>query len=209
MPVESDERLRALRAALWPPHILLDEVPDPSLERMEAAVALVIRAGEQLDFLLIKRAVHERDPWSGQMALPGGRWEQDDTGLLHTAIRETFEETGLDLTAAGAPMGRLEDVAPSSPQLPQMRIAPFVFGVPAETQARVASPELHSVHWVPLDLLAAPDTATTTRIHFSGFSRTFPSYHVVGEHVWGLTHRILTGFLQRYPRELDSDRDNG
>jgi 8-oxo-dGTP pyrophosphatase MutT (NUDIX family) len=216
MPVESDERLRALRATLWPGHpahapksegthtgaadLLIDEVPDPSLERMEAAVALVVRAGEQLDFLLIKRAVHECDPWSGQMALPGGRWETDDSGLLHTAVRETFEETGLDLTVLGAPMGRLEDVAPSSPHLPKMRIAPFVFGVPAGAEARVASHELESVHWVPLDVLAAPATAATTRIQFSGFSKTFPSYHVVGEHVWGLTHRILTAFLERYPR---------
>jgi len=215
MPVESDERLRALRASLWPDHpahipatierpagaahLLIDEVPDPALERMEAAVALVVRAGEQLDFLLIKRAVHESDPWSGQMALPGGRWETDDSGLLHTAIRETFEETGLDLTALGAPMGRLEDVAPASPQLPKMRIAPFVFGVPAGVEARVASRELQSVHWVPLDVLAASDSAATTRIQFSGFSKTFPSYHVVGEHVWGLTHRILTAFLERYP----------
>jgi 8-oxo-dGTP pyrophosphatase MutT (NUDIX family) len=181
MPVESDERLRALRATLWPGHpahapksegthtgaadLLIDEVPDP----------------EQLDFLLIKRAVHERDPWSGQMALPGGRWETDDSGLLHTAVRETFEETGLDLTSLGAPIGRLEDVAPSSPHLPKMRIAPFVFGVPAGAEARVASHELDSVHWVPLDVLAAPATAATTRIQFSGFSKTFPSYHVVGE----------------------------
>ena len=207
MPVESDARLTALRERLLSPELVaavasdpghLDEVPDPKLERMEAAVALVIRAREELDFLLIRRATHERDPWSGQMALPGGRWETHDSGLLQTAMRETFEETGVDLLGSGVPIGRLDDVEPASPHLPKMRIAPYVFAVPDDTDAHVASHELDQVYWIPLDLLASPETASTTRIHFTGFSKTFPSYHVVGEHVWGLTHRILTGFLDRY-----------
>lgn len=208
----SDPRLAALRRALWPaapeqpgqqpqgPHVL-DEAPDPAVERLEAAVALVIRARERLEFLLIKRAAHERDPWSGHMALPGGRWDRTDSGLYATAMRETLEETAVDLATVGTPLGRLDDVEPASPRLPRMRIAPFVFGVPADIEARVASPELENVYWIPLDLLAAPDTAAETRIHFTGFSKTFPSYSVVGEHVWGLTHRILTGFLERSPVE--------
>jgi 8-oxo-dGTP pyrophosphatase MutT (NUDIX family) len=132
------------------------------------------------------------------MALPGGRWETHDSGLLHTAMRETFEETGVDLMGSGVPIGRLDDVEPSSPHLPKMRIAPYVFAVPGETDAHVASRELDQVHWIPLDVLASPETSSTTRIDFTGFSKTFPSYHVVGEHVWGLTHRILTGFLDHY-----------
>jgi 8-oxo-dGTP pyrophosphatase MutT (NUDIX family) len=198
-----DPRLSALRDAIGPDTAAacLDEAPDPTSGRMEAAVALVIRPRERMDFLLVKRAAHERDPWSGHMALPGGRWEPRDPGLLHTAMRETFEETGVELTRLGIPLGRLLDVAPQSPQLPRMRIAPYVFGVPADTEAGVASPELQSVHWVPLDVLASPETASETRIHFTGFSKAFPSYHVVGEHVWGLTHRILTAFLDLYPAE--------
>ena len=86
-----------------------------------------------------------------------------------------------------------------------MRIAPYVFGVPADTEARVASPELESVHWVPLDVLRAPETVAVARIVFTDFSKTFPSFHVVGEHVWGLTHRILSDFLERYPAsQLDA-----
>lgn len=207
-PIRSDPRLVAFRSALstgagaqdsaherW----VTDERPGPATTRMEAAVALVIRARDDLDFLLIKRATSERDPWSGQMALPGGRWERDDSGLLRTAQRETWEETGIDLGSVGSPLGKLTDVTPSSPRLPPMRIAPYVFGVPADTEARVASPELESVHWVPLDVLRAPETVASARIVFTGFSKTFPSFHVVGEHVWGLTHRILSDFLERYP----------
>jgi 8-oxo-dGTP pyrophosphatase MutT (NUDIX family) len=174
-----------------------DETPDPNIDRLEAAVALVIRARETLEFLLIKRATHERDPWSGQMALPGGRWERTDAGLLYTAVRETREETGVDL-GRGIALARLADVAPISAHLPKMRVAPYVFAVHGDTEAAVASVEIASVHWVPLDALRDPEVATQTRIRFTGFSKSFPSYHLAGEHVWGLTHRILTGFVERY-----------
>ena len=206
-PPAADPRFHLLKSVLATGPAPLSERPSPRAERMEAAVSIVIRARENLDFLLIKRATHEQDPWSGQMALPGGRWERQDTGLLHTARRETLEETGVNLEVHGAPLGRLDDVAPSSPRLPKMRIAPFVFGVPADTEATVSSHELESVHWVPLDVLRAPETVAEIKIDFPEVSRTFPSYNVVGEHVWGLTHRILTRFLELYPdSELETLR---
>lgn len=195
-----DDRFRRLREGIARHREIDDERPDPADDRLQAAVSVVLRAGEGLDLLLIKRATSERDRWSGQMALPGGRWERQDSGLLTTATRETLEETGVDLDADGVVLGRLPDMAPSSPRLPRMRIAPYVFGVPAETGAVVASYELDSVHWVPLDLLASPDVRSTVEIEFPDARARFPSFSVVGEHVWGLTHRILTDFLERYSR---------
>ena len=58
-----------------------------------AAVALIWNSNE---FLLIKRADQEGDPWSGQMALPGGHREPGES-CEETAIRETMEETGLSI----------------------------------------------------------------------------------------------------------------
>src|SRR5215213_2159058 len=64
----------------------------------QAAVALVLRGGvEGAEMLVIKRSEAERDHWSGHLALPGGRAEPSDENLLATAVRETFEEVGLDL----------------------------------------------------------------------------------------------------------------
>ena len=63
-----------------------------------AAVALVLRPGTGgLEALFIKRAEHPDDPWSGHVGLPGGRAEDSDPGLVHTAVRETEEEIGLRL----------------------------------------------------------------------------------------------------------------
>ena len=59
-----------------------------------AAVALIWNSNE---FLLIKRADQEGDPWSGQMALPGGHREPSES-CMETAVRETMEETGLSIS---------------------------------------------------------------------------------------------------------------
>lgn len=193
--MDSAPELRSIRKAL-------DGVADPEdasaaaeEDRRDAAVALILRVGAPLDFLLIKRASSERDPWSGQMALPGGRWEQNDGGLLYTAQRETLEETGLDL-GRGEPIGRLPDVVTQSPRLPKLRVAPFVFAVPHDATASVtSSTELDAVHWVPLAELDRPEVQSEFIIKLPGAQKRFPSYHVVGEHVWGMTYGILNRFL--------------
>lgn len=192
MNVRFDPRFDAVRGALASAGTPAAEAIDRDDARRDAAVALVLRGGTSLDVLLIKRATSERDPWSGQMALPGGRWERSDSGLLHTARRETLEETGLDLEVKGMPLGRLPDVVTESPHLPRLRIAPFVFGVPEAAQAAVVSQtELDSVYWVPFGDLSRPETKSEIVIKRPGFQKRFPSYNVVGEHVWGMTYGIL------------------
>lgn len=198
-PLETDPRFWVLSEALAS---YLGDANDPLVlegEYLQASVALVLRANDPLDVLLIKRATSERDPWSGHMALPGGRRDETDADLLHTARRETLEETGVDLATAGRPLGRLDDLAPSSPRLPKLTISPFVFAVGSDVEARVASREIEQVYWVSLDALRAPGSRSEIEIALPGGPRSFPSFHLFGEHVWGLTYRILERFLQVYP----------
>lgn len=198
-PLETDPRFWVLSEALASYAADAADPPPPDPDFLQAAVTVVIRAREHLELLLIKRARSERDPWSGHMALPGGRRDPDDATLRHTAVRETLEETGLDLEGLGVHLGHLEDVAPGSVRLPKLTIAPFVYGVPAHAAAYVASSEVEAVHWVTLDELRAPATHGEVEIHLPGGARSFPCYRVVDEIVWGLTYRILSQFLALYP----------
>src|ERR687892_1966490 len=75
----------------------------------EAAVALLIRAREELELLLIKRAEQEADPWSGHVALPGGRRDDDDEDLQHTALREAAEEVGITIDRGAQLIGALDE----------------------------------------------------------------------------------------------------
>jgi len=200
-PLETDPRFWVLSEALAS---YASDANDPlALEGdyLQASVALVLRARDPLELLLIKRATSERDPWSGHMALPGGRRDDTDEDLEATARRETLEETGVDLGAAAKPLGRLDDVAPSSPRLPRLTISPFVFAVPRDVEAQVASREIERVFWVPVDELRDPARHAEVAIPLPGGARSFPAFHVVGEHVWGLTYRIIARFLDVYAND--------
>jgi 8-oxo-dGTP pyrophosphatase MutT (NUDIX family) len=208
--LETDPRFWVLSEALASYASDAADPPPPDPDFIQAAVTVVIRGSERLELLLIKRARSERDPWSGHMALPGGRRDPGDASLQETAVRETLEETGLDLVAGGVHLGRLDEVTPGSVRLPRLTIAPFVYGVPGRAEARVASREVDAVHWVTLDDLRAPGTHGDVDIPLPGGARTFPCYRVVDEIVWGLTYRILSQFLALYPdSKLDALRDGG
>ena len=193
LPVVSDARLRRLQDRLSRRPESGTE-PEPLESHTEAAVSLIIRASAELDVLLIKRAESERDPWSGHIALPGGRRDIGDLSLAHTAIRETSEETGVELSTSGSSLGRLERVVPSHPNLPRITITPYVFGVPEHVEARVNSAEVDQVLWMPLPVLLDPKTCGTTTIPLPEGPADFPCYHVGGHTIWGLTFWILSEF---------------
>jgi 8-oxo-dGTP pyrophosphatase MutT (NUDIX family) len=162
-------------------------------------VSVVLRTRAHLEILLIRRAQATGDPWSGDMALPGGRRDPADRDLLHTAIRETLEETALDLGMDGATLlGRMNPLIPYTRHLPPLAIVPFVFQVPEDTRASVASPEVDQVFWTPLSHLWIPDAYGTVEIPLDGARASFPCYRADGNVVWGLTYRILKNLEQLF-----------
>jgi 8-oxo-dGTP pyrophosphatase MutT (NUDIX family) len=129
------------------------------------------------------------------MALPGGRRDPADRSLLDTAIRETREETAVDLGSAGRLLGRLETVAPRSPQLPPLTVVPFVFTLTTGVQARPLAGEVAEVVWTPLERFRNPASRATYR--HPEYPLAFPAFSLGDRMVWGLTHRILEDFLAR------------
>ena len=165
---------------------------DPGL--IWAAVAVVL-APDPDALLLIRRAERAGDPWSGHMALPGGRWAPEDPDLVTTAMREAAEEVGL-LLPPPALLGSLDDVVPRTPVLPPIAIRPYVFAVP-ERLPLVLNSEVATARWVLLDRLLHPDTYHSVRLQVGGETRDVPAYELDDGVVWGLTERILTPLLQR------------
>ncbi len=172
-----------------------------SNSREHAAVALILRSHPGLELLLIKRSVSARDPWSGHMALPGGRWDSVDESLFDTAVREAREETGIVLASA-VRLGHLSEVRPQGVRLPRISISPFVFGIEGSVETVLDPREVDSAHWVPVTTLADPTLHRTVEIPIRGRSRPFPAFLFAEEVVWGLTYRILSEFLSVLPADL-------
>jgi 8-oxo-dGTP pyrophosphatase MutT (NUDIX family) len=159
---------------------------------METAVALIVTPGARgLDALFIRRAVRADDPWSGHIALPGGRREPADADRYATAVRETDEEVGVALTRETL-LGVLDDLHPSTPRLPALVIRPFVFGLDRRPATRL-SDEVAAVEWVALDELARCEGRTEVQLRDG--PREVDCFRMPGLVVWGLTYRILKGFL--------------
>ena len=164
--------------------------PDP--EQRRAAVALIVREVEgRVELLLIRRALREGDPWSGHMALPGGRQEAGDADELWTARRETLEEVGLDLTSSVL-LGRLDDTPAVARARPiPMTIAAFVFELIGEAPLALSA-EVVETLWVRLDDLVGSAFLTRVDFQVEGESYQLPAWDIRGRVVWGLTYRMVS-----------------
>ena len=113
-----------------------------------AAVVVLLRATSQgFQVLFVKRAERAGDPWSGQIALPGGKCDADDKDLKATVVRETLEETGINLLVGCRFLGTVEPVR--STQKPEMKILPF-FVIQEKEQSIKLNEELTDYFWTSL-----------------------------------------------------------
>ncbi len=146
----------------------------------------------------IQRALHENDPWSGQIAFPGGSRDPEDHDTLHTAQRETMEEVGICLENCPL-LGQLDD------QKSYIRInsKPIVINCYAfeveETVKIENSEEVHDSFWIPVNHLTNPENKTTYSISRSDEHR--PAIKLDDDRVlWGLTYRFVTMLLDNIIR---------
>jgi 8-oxo-dGTP pyrophosphatase MutT (NUDIX family) len=158
-----------------------------------AAVALVLRDGGPggIELLFIRRAEHEKDPWSGHMGFPGGRAEPGDAGPEATAVRETLEETGLDLGMDGECLGALDELKALARGRPvDLVIAPFVFRLRRRLEG-APSHEVVSLHWLPLGRLLDSGARSTLQYQYEETVLELPCLRIEGLVIWGLTYRMF------------------
>jgi 8-oxo-dGTP pyrophosphatase MutT (NUDIX family) len=190
-----------VRRALREPSAGIEPGPDDRL----AAVAAVLRDGGQgAEVLLIRRATHAGDPWSGHMALPGGRRDSTDPDLLFTARRETREELGLDLERDASLIGRLEILpALARAHRVELLIAPYVFELARDVPLRL-NYEVEEAIWAPLGPLLRGERSTIYPYEWEGQRWNMPAYDVDGRIVWGLTYRMLATLFEQIEQSLNS-----
>lgn len=171
--------------------------PEASRALRRAAVAAVLSFEPRPRVLLIERAARESDRWSGHVAFPGGLESGADADLLSTARRETLEEVGLDLAAAGRLLGRLEPTrAIAKGRFLPMSITPFVFHLDGAWTPAL-NHEVASWFWLPLDEAAAGALDDRYEYRLGPLPMTFPCWRYDGRVVWGLTFQMLRGLLER------------
>jgi 8-oxo-dGTP pyrophosphatase MutT (NUDIX family) len=165
--------------------------PLPSGVRRAAVLLLLVHAGGEAALLLTKRS-QTVERHRGQVSLPGGVVESDETPL-DAALRETSEEIGVraeDVTV----LGMLDD---EKTVVSGFLLAPFVGAIAYPYPLRVSPAEVHSVLEAPLRGLLDPHNVRAETWRDGGAPRTMYVYTVAGDIVWGATARIIMQFLRK------------
>lgn len=171
-------------------------LPGIQPDKTEPAAVLIplVKEAGKWHLLFIKRTSQPDDRHSGQVAFPGGRADQTDQTLLHTALREATEEIGT----------RPEHIeilgqSCSITTVTNYRISPFVGILPWPYPLKLSEVEVEKSFLIPLDWLIDPQNRQRrTWRSRSNPGAEFPVIffqEFAGEVLWGATAQIVVDFL--------------
>jgi len=163
----------------------------------QAAVAMLVRhTAEGLQFLLIRRAEHKNDPWSGDLGFPGGRIEPEDATPRAAAERETWEEIGLHLKEE-CYLGQGDDLTGA---YLSVHISCFIYAIDSDQQFTLNG-EVVDLFWIPLQTLLEPHRNRLRSFFYRGQERSHPVVDLKEwseRPLWGITYRLLDNFLNLF-----------
>lgn len=183
----------------------IKSMPDqlPASVRESAVMALLFPKNGEWHLLAIRRTEDGR-AHSGQIGFPGGRREASDENLLETALRETFEEVGIErerIYVAGA-------LSPVYVVVSNFNVFPFVGFIDDPEPLLLSEQEVQSVLAIPLRELLDPATKTVEEVvspAFPDIRRKVNAYRVSGgQIIWGAT-AIMIAELELILRALGED----
>lgn len=158
-------------------------------DRDRAAVLIPIDITGEPELILTLRSSN-LDAHAGEVAWPGGRFDQEDQTLLRTALRESHEEIGL------AP-DQVEIIGELRPFISRfgLLVSPFVGLIESNTDLIANPDELEAIFKVPMAWLLDDPRTDTDIIERQGRTYSVPEYHYDGYRIWGLTSMILKELL--------------
>ena len=193
MKATISEPFTTIASLLKRPRPVLRDIPG----HRRAAVAMLLRRGAAgLEMLFIERATHPADPWSGNIAFPGGKVEKDDADSRQAAERETMEELGIDLSRT-LYLGRLSDF--DAAHLPVL-LSCFVYAAIDGLPEFIINEEVKDVFWVSLADIVDQKRHGMHTFTFAGDPFESPSICLPYPDkpvLWGMTYRLVQEFLEK------------
>lgn len=177
-------------ARMLPPGRVLKLPDDHSCFRESAVLMLLFPAEQDIRICLIRRPATMKNH-AGQIALPGGKREEQDRGWVDTALREAEEEIGLrpDLVR------HLGTLSPVYVQVSEYLIVPVVGWCDELPALRIDRSEVDEVIFASLSLLAAPAALCERLVETMTGQILVPGYELNGHFIWGATAMMLAELI--------------
>ena len=156
-----------------------------------AAVLVPVVEHAQPTVLLTQRAAHLNDH-AGQISFPGGKIDQTDVSPLDAALREAWEEIGLDREFID-PIGYLDLYGTGF----GFRILPTLARVKPGFELHINETEVDDAFEVPLSFLMDPANHQLHSREFRGIERSYYAMPFAERYIWGATAGILRVLYER------------
>ena len=162
-----------------------------SPQKATAAVAIIKSETPVESYLILRRANHPCDPWSGHFSFPGGRREQQDQSLLETCIRETSEEAGIRLEP-GMMHVKLQVTPAGRESKSPVWVQPYIFVLPQQPEIHLDTREIQSACWLNSEDFLKSKKHKSVELLPGLF---FPAFPLEDYYLWGFTYRLLQSVL--------------
>ena len=169
--------------------LLNQAAPQKSL-KAAAVLILVIDRPAAPTVLFTQRTAHLTDH-AGQISFPGGRVEDHDASIQHAALRETGEETGVDVSRITL-IGSLPRYTTGTGYL----VTPVVGWLEPPVEYRPDPTEVEECFEVPLDFLIAAENHRLESAMYKGRMRQYYAIPFGRRYIWGATAGMLVTFTR-------------
>lgn len=167
----------------------------PEKARQSAVLALLFFENDDAPhILLMERSGQKNDPHSRQISFPGGSLDKTDTNLEACALRETYEEVGIE----SEKIKMIGALTPLYIPVSNFKVNPFLAYTTENLDNFILSAEVNTVIKTPIALLLNPEN-TKREIMRVGPDKILldtPYFYVFGHKVWGATAMMLAEILE-------------
>jgi 8-oxo-dGTP pyrophosphatase MutT (NUDIX family) len=163
---------------------------DPTKYKKAGVLILLIKDNDDEEYkILFTKRSEQLKTHSGEVSFPGGKWEEGDSNLYQTALRESNEEINLD-------MENVTKLGPLNFLLSRHKIEvnPFV-GYLNQLQDFKGNFEIDEIFTVPISFLMNEENIEYKEFNRNDLKVYIPSWVYNGNRIWGLTAMIAADFL--------------
>ena len=162
-----------------------------------AAVLVPIISNKEGYKILLTHRSKKLDDHAGQISFPGGRIDNSDKSPKDTALREAYEETGLNESSVEI-LGHLDAYATAT----GFRILPIVGIIKENFHTKINPIEVESIFYLPMEFLMNPENHKKERGTYKRQSTSYKieyEYNVIpyeNHHIWGATAAMLINLYE-------------